>query len=618
MTKKKLICLSCITAIALVVIIIAGGMLGTEANTVKADDSDVALVLQADKSTAYAGDEVTVTVDMTKNVGLTGIRFRIDFDVNALELISVKASNTLPFPTVNKADGFVGYAFALINQDDEGNDCDWTVTGSILTIKFKVKENAQFGETKLSFDMSQTDATDLAVNTLNISADDLTLEVSCKHANTEEIVTKESTCTAKGEKTIKCTVCGEVVKTEEIAAKGHTSGTAEVTKEATCTEKGEKVTKCTVCGETVKTEEIAAKGHTSGTAEVTKEATCTEKGEKVTKCTVCGETVKTEEIAAKGHTLGTAEVTKEATCIEKGEKVTKCTVCGETVKTEEIAAKGHTSGTAEVTKEATCTEKGEKVTKCTVCGETVKTEEITAKGHSYGEYTVTKEATCTERGEKTAVCATCKDEIKEEIPAKGHVYESCKIIKEPTETENGEMELVCSVCQNTVKKDVPKLSDIVFSVVESDGTALDEAYVVGSVVKFEAKVYGNVANPQVGSIRYVPVSYKLNGVETKFAEDSYASELKLDNEGEYAFAVVYARELYEAAGWKADGATLSYATAIKAEAKAVIEDETTTTGDKVDTPDTGDGSAMNLLIYAMVVIAAGAIVINRNKIFKAN
>ena len=498
MTKKKLICLSCITAIALVVIIIAGGMLGTEANTVKADDSDVALVLQADKSTAYAGDEVTVTVDMTKNVGLTGIRFRIDFDVNALELISVKASNTLPFPTVNKADGFVGYAFALINQDDEGNDCDWTVTGSILTIKFKVKENAQFGETKLSFDMSQTDATDLAVNTLNISADDLTLEVSCKHANTEEIVTKE------------------------------------------------------------------------------------------------------------------------ATCIEKGEKVTKCTVCGETVKTEEIAAKGHTSGTAEVTKEATCTEKGEKVTKCTVCGETVKTEEITAKGHSYGEYTVTKEATCTERGEKTAVCATCKDEIKEEIPAKGHVYESCKIIKEPTETENGEMELVCSVCQNTVKKDVPKLSDIVFSVVESDGTALDEAYVVGSVVKFEAKVYGNVANPQVGSIRYVPVSYKLNGVETKFAEDSYASELKLDNEGEYAFAVVYARELYEAAGWKADGATLSYATAIKAEAKAVIEDETTTTGDKVDTPDTGDGSAMNLLIYAMVVIAAGAIVINRNKIFKAN
>ena len=72
------------------------------------------------------------------------------------------------------------------------------------------------------------------------------------------------------------------------------------TREPTCTEKGEKAQVCTVCGETVKTEEIAANGHQAEAWSVTKEPTCTEPGEKKFQCAVCGEGA-TEEIAALGH-----------------------------------------------------------------------------------------------------------------------------------------------------------------------------------------------------------------------------------------------------------------------------------------------------------------------------
>lgn len=96
-----------------------------------------------------------------------------------------------------------------------------------------------------------------------------------KHSYTETI-TKEPTCTEAGEKTFTCD-CGDSY-TEEIAAKGHRYGdddkctdcgelnpdhkhsyTEKVTKEPTCTEKGEKTYTCG-CGDSY-TEEIPALGH---------------------------------------------------------------------------------------------------------------------------------------------------------------------------------------------------------------------------------------------------------------------------------------------------------------------------------------------------------------------
>lgn len=161
----------------------------------------------------------------------------------------------------------------------------------------------------------------------------LETHVTHKH-NYVETVTKEPTCTEAGEKTYTCD-CGDGY-TEEIPAKGHHYEDGEctdcgekdpnhkhsyaetITKEPTCTEKGEKTYTCD-CGDSY-AEEIPAKGHHF------------EDGE----CTDCGE----KDPDYHEHSYDEGVVTKEPTCTEKGEKTFTCSGCGHTY-TEEIPAKDH-------------------------------------------------------------------------------------------------------------------------------------------------------------------------------------------------------------------------------------------------------------------------------------
>ena len=105
----------------------------------------------------------------------------------------------------------------------------------------------------------------------------------CEHVWDEGKVTKEPTCTEKGEKVLTCKLCG-ATKTVEIPAKGHTWDEGKVTTEPTCTEKGVKTFTCTVCGET-RTEEVAALGHID------------ENNDNV--CDRCGENLGTEPVEGK-------------------------------------------------------------------------------------------------------------------------------------------------------------------------------------------------------------------------------------------------------------------------------------------------------------------------------
>lgn len=82
---------------------------------------------------------------------------------------------------------------------------------------------------------------------------------------------------------------------------GHNKDDENVIKEATCTDKGEKAIRCSVCGFNMGTEEIEMTEHSYGEWTVTQEPTDTEDGEKQSVCSVCGDT-KTETIPATGNT----------------------------------------------------------------------------------------------------------------------------------------------------------------------------------------------------------------------------------------------------------------------------------------------------------------------------
>ena len=120
----------------------------------------------------------------------------------------------------------------------------------------------------------------------------------------------------------------------------HDSGTWQTVKEPTCTEAGSEQRVCEVCGEVLETREIAAKGHKDGEWVVTKQATCTEPGEKELHCATCGELFLDAEgeqpadedalaIPALGHKL--EQVVAIAPTIDKEgvEAHYRCTVCGE-------------------------------------------------------------------------------------------------------------------------------------------------------------------------------------------------------------------------------------------------------------------------------------------------
>lgn len=114
----------------------------------------------------------------------------------------------------------------------------------------------------------------------------------------------------------------------------HVEGDGIVTKAATCKENGEMTYKCTICGEVVRTDIIAkTTEHSYNDGEITTAATCTTTGVKTFTCTVCGET-KTQEIEALGHDFHGDEIVEPATCVKTGKKLVGCTRCTETEETE--------------------------------------------------------------------------------------------------------------------------------------------------------------------------------------------------------------------------------------------------------------------------------------------
>ena len=137
-----------------------------------------------------------------------------------------------------------------------------------------------------------------------------------KIAHTEVTVKATSpTCTKQG-KTAgkKCSVCGAVTKSQEtVDALGHNLGEYKITKEATCSAKGEKSAKCSRC-DYVKTAELPKLEHKEVTLKAVK-ATCTKTGKtKGSKCSLCDKVlVAQESIAALGHSKKTTVVNKATT-----------------------------------------------------------------------------------------------------------------------------------------------------------------------------------------------------------------------------------------------------------------------------------------------------------------
>ena len=155
-----------------------------------------------------------------------------------------------------------------------------------------------------------------------------------KRANTnrpahkyEWVTTSQPTCVNTGKKVYKCSVCGDISKTEILDKLGHNWEDWRVLKEAvSCDEPGKKMRACQRygCGTVEQEEIIIAHKYTWIT---TINPTCTSDGKKVYKCSVCGDVSQTVVIPAPGHDYQYV-ITEHPDFYNKGKKVEKCVNCG--------------------------------------------------------------------------------------------------------------------------------------------------------------------------------------------------------------------------------------------------------------------------------------------------
>lgn len=182
---------------------------------------------------AIAGETITVSVNLSSNSGLAGLKLSVNFNSSEFQLVSGSAQKgklfDLGIPTENATS--VSYAGVSDNPVN--------LSGEILTFKLKVLKTGG----KITVSINEA----IDGDNQNVTVSTTSATVKCSHANAKWVVTKNATCTEKGSETKECS-CGDK-STREIALTSHTFGAWVITKEATETEKGAKERVCKVCSQ---------------------------------------------------------------------------------------------------------------------------------------------------------------------------------------------------------------------------------------------------------------------------------------------------------------------------------------------------------------------------------
>ena len=260
------------------------------------------------------GQNATVSVSIADVPSYRSYAMAVKYDASKLEVVSVNGnvvSNT------NNA-GVIYVSFA--NQSNLN-------AGNLFSVTFKTNLNCG-DSTKVSAEVEELWVGDENGKGVMMASKTQSGTVSIAH-KAETVKGYAATCTKTGlTDGSKCSVCGEVLKAQEVIPMKAHSYKAVVTA-PTCTEDGYTTYTCSACGDSYVGDKTAAKGHTI----VVKEAvapTCTETGLTEGKsCSVCGYVeVEQKVVPALGHTE-VVDAAVAATCTSKGLTEGKhCSVCG--------------------------------------------------------------------------------------------------------------------------------------------------------------------------------------------------------------------------------------------------------------------------------------------------
>ncbi len=425
-----------------------------------------AVTFSVGEATGVAGEEVTVTVSISNNPGLTFAQVMIGYDASVLEVVEIEKLTFAGKPTSCSPTTVNPLKVTYDNCLEDIYD-----NGDLANITFRIKDDAAVDTYALTVSAAQENVFDVAYNDVPFECENGSIEViSCRHDGAKTTTpAKASTCTEQGNaQYVTCDLCGVIIEgsdaklpfaehnfVEKVDAKYLVS-------EATCTKKAVYNKSCSACGvandETFTAGEFAAHVYDQEVVDdkyLAAEASCVIKAVYYKSC-VCGaasteDTFDYGEIDADNH-IGETYIDGYKAHTETEDGYTgdeKCAGCDVVIKEGEVIAAGHIA--VEVpAKDATCDEAGNTAHwGCELCDNIFGAETVTdadiieadsvvveALGHKYGDWTVTKEATATEKGSKEKVCATCGDKVVEEIPAIGTPATDDKV--DNNKTDNGD------------------------------------------------------------------------------------------------------------------------------------------------------------------------------------
>lgn len=202
--------------------------------------------LTASNVSAERGNTVSVAIALNGNPGIWGIKFKVAYDHSALTLSSVKNGNIFTNDDVTLPESLDKEQFVYYACSNELKNI--TTNGTVVTLKFKVSENAAYS--KYPITVSLTQAVNVSGKEVNVDTQDSTITVvKCIH-NKVWRTTIAAGCETEGTETEVCSKCGEIFSTRSLKATGHQNTEVKNKVAATITAEGYTGdTYCKDCGE---------------------------------------------------------------------------------------------------------------------------------------------------------------------------------------------------------------------------------------------------------------------------------------------------------------------------------------------------------------------------------
>lgn len=217
------------------------------AENVKAGEQ---IMCELESTEGKRGETVSVTVEVNSNPGTIMSETKFAYDSDVIEVLAVREEDLFrtpeigsitsdyqePNPTRNPiqlTNGFLAY---------RGNSNN---TGDLYTIYLRIKDDAPIGRSEISF---YGKFYDWEFNEYEVECNVAEVKVVCSHSSAAEVSRREPTCTEPGSIDEICNICGEILSTTLIPARGHQFGAWNVSVAATYTQSGREEATCTVCG----------------------------------------------------------------------------------------------------------------------------------------------------------------------------------------------------------------------------------------------------------------------------------------------------------------------------------------------------------------------------------